>query len=149
MTRFQSLLRRLNFPPECTVEQVTPAIYLRPDLLEWQKKHAKPKQSFDDHLWSFVTPFAPPYTPKKKRELPFWQKFKKFKTGLDFTHEREWRVPHPLPFKYSKVAFVIVISYEDMAKLPSSIKDGIGRQKFLIMDICRQMEKLWPTHVIS
>lgn len=123
-----------------------PAVYLRPDFLDWQKKHTSPKQPFDDRLWSFVTPFAPEYAPKAKKTLPYWQKFK---GGLDFTHEREWRVPHTLTFDYSDIAFVIVTSYEDMAKMPKPIKDGIGRQKFLIMDIYRQIEKLWPTHVLT
>jgi len=36
-----------------------------------------------------------------------------------------------------------------MAKMPKTLKDGIGRPKFLIMDIYRQIEKLWPTHVLS
>jgi len=123
-----------------------PAIYLRPDFLEWQKTHAAPKQAFDDRLWSFVTPFAPTYAPSAKKKLNSWQKFPK---GLDFTHEREWRVPHDLKFDYSDIAFVIVSSYEDMAKLPKPLKDGVGRGKFLIMDIYRQIEKLWPTHVLS
>jgi len=122
-----------------------PAIYLRPDFLDWQKEHTAPKQAFDDRLWSFVTPFAPEYAPATKKRITSWQKFK---DGLDFTHEREWRVPHVLSFDYSDVAFVIVNSYEDMARMPRSIKDGIGRQKFLIMDIYRQIEKLWPAHVL-
>ncbi len=123
-----------------------PAIYLRPDFLDWQKSHTAPKPAFDDKLWSFVTPFAPEYAPPAKKKLESWKKFPK---SLDFTHEREWRVPHNLTFEYSDVAFVIVNSYEDMAKMPKTLKDGIGRPKFLIMDIYRQIEKLWPTHVLS
>ncbi|MDE3178839.1 MAG: terminase [Acidobacteriota bacterium] len=123
-----------------------PAIYLRPDFLDWQNDHTEPKDPFDDRLWSFVTPFAPDYAPKAKKDLPCWQKFK---DSLDFSHEREWRVPHNLTFHCSDVAFVIVNSYEDLARMPKPIKDGLGRQKFLIMDIYRQIEKLWPTHMLS
>lgn len=123
-----------------------PAVYLRPDFLDWQKEHTSPKQPFDDRLWSFITPFAPDYAPPTKKKLQSWQRFK---AGLDFSHEREWRVPHNLTFDYSDIAFVIVNSYEDMAKMPRPIKDGIGRQQFLIMDIYRQIEKLWPSHVLS
>lgn len=123
-----------------------PAIYLRPDFLDWQKKHTSPKQAFDDRLWSFVTPFAPGYAPSAKKNLQSWQKFG---NGLDYSHEREWRVPHNLSFDYSDIEFVIVNSYEDMARMPKAMKDGIGRRKFLIMDIYRQIEKLWPTHVIT
>ena len=123
-----------------------PAIYLRPDFFDWQKKHTHPQQPFDDRLLSFVTPFAPTYAPPSKKRLQSWSKFSK---GLDYSHEREWRVPHDLTFKFSDVEFVIVNTYEDMAKLPKPIKDGIGRPKFLIMDIYRQIERLWPTHVVS
>jgi hypothetical protein len=123
-----------------------PAIYLRPDFLDWQNTHTNPKHAFDDRLWSFVTPFAPAYAPPVKKKLSSWQKFPK---GLDFSHEREWRVPHSLRFKHSDVAFVILNSYEDMAKMPKPLKDSTGRNNFLIMDIYRQIEKLWPTHVLS
>ena len=123
-----------------------PAIYLRPDFLDWQGEHTNPKTPFDDRLWSFITPFAPLYAPAAKKKLPSWNKFEK---GLDFTHEREWRVPHNLSFDYSDVSFVIVNSYDEMAKMPKTIKDGIGRSRFLIMDIYRQIEKLWPTHIVS
>jgi len=123
-----------------------PAIYLRPDFLDWQMSHTQPKQAFDERLWSFVTPFAPTYAPPAKKKLKSWEKFPK---GLDFAHEREWRVPHGLTYKYSDVAFVIVNSYEDMAKMPKRPKDRIGRDNFLIMDIYRKIEKLWPVHVVS
>jgi hypothetical protein len=123
-----------------------PAIYLRPDFHDWQQSHTSPKPAFDDRLWSFVTPFAPAYAPPAKKKSASWKKFAK---TLDFTHEREWRVPHDLTFKESDVEFVIVNSYEDMAAIPKPIKDGIGRSRFLIMDIYRQIEKLWPTHVLS
>jgi len=123
-----------------------PAIYLRPDFLDWQREHSNPKQAFCDQLWSFVTPFAPAYAPPAKKKLASWQKFAK---GLDFSHEREWRVPHTLSFEYPDVAFVIVNTYEDMAKMPKTLKDEIGRDRFLIMDIYRQIEKLWPTHIMT
>jgi hypothetical protein len=124
-----------------------PAIYLRPDFYEWQKKHSSPKEAFDDRLWSFVTPFAPAYAPPTKKKSTSWGKIPN--KGLDFTHEREWRVPHDLTFEHSDVAFVIVNSYEDMAAMPKRLKDGIGRKNFLIMDIYREIEKLWPVHVMS
>lgn len=108
-----------------------PAFYVRADYFD--------KQQWADHIYTFVTPFWPPYRPKSKNKL------KSFK-NIDYTHEREWRVPHDLTFEYDDVDFVVVNTYEDMAKLPKEIKDSIGREKFLIMDNYRTIEKLWPVH---
>lgn len=66
----------------------------------------------------------------------------------DYTHEREWRVPHDFPFDYNRIEFVILNSYEDMAKFPKELKDAIGREKFILMDNYKQIEKLWPVHKI-
>ena len=119
-----------------------PAIYLTPGLLEHQKKHVgTEKQPFDDTLYSFMTPFCPPYAPKAYRDQ-FWKREK----ALDFSHEREWRVPHDLDFKLTDVAFVIVDKYEDMAAAPKALKDAIGRDKWLMMDNYARIEQLWPVH---
>ena len=119
-----------------------PAIYLTPGLLEHQKKHVGTgKTPFDDTLYAFMTPFCPPYAPKKYRDQ-FWNRVK----TVDFTHEREWRVPHDLDFNLTDVAFVVVAKYEDMAKAPKALKDAIGRDKWLIMDNYERIERLWPVH---
>ena len=65
---------------------------------------------------------------------------------IDYSHEREWRIPHTFTFKLSEVAFVILNTYEDMAKFPKEIKDEIGRNKFILMDIYENIESLWPIH---
>ena len=113
-----------------------PAIYIRPDHFEEQKE-----QGFVDHLYSFLTPFAPLYRPgwmKKKYEI----------TTCDYTHEREWRVPHDFPFDYKHIEFIILNSYQDMASFPKELKDAIGREKFILMDNYKMVEKLWPVHKI-
>jgi hypothetical protein len=42
------------------------------------------------------------------------------------------------------VEFVVVHSYEDVAKFPKDIKDAIGRDQFLIMDVYKQIHSRWP-----
>ena len=119
-----------------------PAIYLTPGLLEHQKRHVgEDKLPFDPKLYAFVTPFMPAYAPADYKEK-FWKK----QNYVDFSHEREWRVPHNLDFELSDVAFVIVASYEDMARAPKPLKDAIGRDNWLIMDNYAKIESLWPVH---
>ena len=67
---------------------------------------------------------------------------------MDFSHEREWRIPHNFTFEYDQVEFVIVNTYEDMAQFPRELKDAVGRDRFLIMDVYRNVERLWPVHHI-
>lgn len=110
-----------------------PAFYVRADLYK--------KQMWDPHLHTFVTPFMPTYAPKEKREagLPGGR-------AIDYTHEREWRVPHDFTFGLDQVEFVVVNTHEDVARFPPAIKNSIGMERFLIMDVYRQIERLWPVH---
>ncbi len=64
----------------------------------------------------------------------------------DYSHEREWRVPHDLYFDYKNIEFVILKNYDNMAKFPQELKDAIGREKFILMDNYKFVEKLWPVH---
>lgn len=109
----------------------SPVYYVRADQYE--------KQEWHEHLKCFVTPFWPSYRPKSIDEK------KSFKT-CDYTHEREWRVPHDFSFEYNQIEFIILDKYEDMAKFPKELKDSIGRDKFLLMDNYKIIEKLWPVH---
>ena len=118
-----------------------PAIYLAPGLLEHQRRHAGSSPPFHPNVWAFMTPFCPPYAPKRYKDK-FWNKSK----SIDYSHEREWRVPHDLDFRLKDVAFVIVASYEDMAKAPKLLKDNIGRENWLLMDNYEKIERLWPVH---
>jgi hypothetical protein len=67
---------------------------------------------------------------------------------VDYTHEREWRVPHDFTFDYNQVEFVILDTYNDMAQFPQEMKDAVGRDKFLLMQNYRTIERLWPTHIM-
>lgn len=111
----------------------SPVFYVRADQYE--------KQQWHEHLKAFVTPFWPAYRPKTINN-------KKTFTTCDYTHEREWRVPHDLLFEYRHLEFIVLDKYEDMAKFPKELKDAIGREKFLLMDNYRMVETLWPVHNI-
>ena len=121
-----------------------PAIYLPPGLMEHQRALVPPGTlAFHPQLFAFMTPFVPPYAPHEYRER-FWQG----KRPIDFSHEREWRVPHTLAFALDRVAFVIVDRYEDMAQAPRPLKDAIGRDNWLIMANYERIEHFWPLHYI-
>jgi hypothetical protein len=111
-----------------------PAYYVRGDHFL--------KQNWDDHVMAFTTPFWPGYRPKKLKGTEFLEG----KT-VDYSHEREWRVPHNFLFDYSDVQFVVLNGYEEMAKFPKPLKDAIGRDKFILVEIYKNIENLWPTHV--
>jgi len=113
-----------------------PAYYVRAD--HWEK------QAWDDHVKTFVTPFWPEYRPDALKSKDYLGG----KT-VDYSHEREWRVPHPLTFQLEKLAFVVLKNYEDMARFPRELKDAIGRDKFILMDIYENIESLWPQHQIG
>ncbi|WP_242401605.1 abortive infection system antitoxin AbiGi family protein [Porphyromonas macacae] len=100
----------------------SPVYYVRADQYE--------KQEWNEHLKSFVTPFWPRYRPKSIKEK------KDFRT-CDYTHEREWRVPHDFPFDYDQIEFIILDKYEDMAKFPKELKDSIGRINFYLWIIIK------------
>jgi hypothetical protein len=112
-----------------------PAYYVRAD-------HFK-KQSWDNHVKALATPFWPEYRPKKLQDAGYLGG----KT-VDYSHEREWRVPHDFTFEHSQVEFVVVKSYEDMARFPKPLKDAIGRNKFILVEIYQNIESLWPTHIL-
>ena len=121
--------------------------FLRPHLHENQqdfKSEKKPDwKGFHPELYAFVTPFCPSYAPKSYMDK-HWLK----KGFVDYTHEREWRVPHHFTFEPSQVEFVIVPDYETVAKFPKALKDAIGREKFIMLEVYAQIEKLWPVHLL-
>lgn len=108
-----------------------PAYYVRPD-------HFK-RQKFDKYLLPFVTPFSPSYRPKHMKGAYF--------ATVDYSHEREWRVPHDFPFTLDSVEFIILKDYHDMAQFPRDLKDAIGREKFILIENYERIESLWPVHL--
>jgi hypothetical protein len=126
-----------------------PALYLRPDLIrkqqdEYRHNDDATRKGFHSHVWAFVTPFVPRYAPQS-----FIDDSWSGKPTVDYSHEREWRVPHDFTFQLEQVEFIVVETYEDMARFPRELKDQIGRDRFLILDVYRQIERLWPVHIIG
>jgi hypothetical protein len=111
-----------------------PVYYVRADYFEHQK--------WSDYAMTFVSPFWPKYRSlKNDQDKDFPQ--------CDYTHEREWRLPHDLKFEYSDIEFIIMNKYVDMAKFPQDLKDAIGRDKFLLMENYKKIETLWPVHNLN
>jgi hypothetical protein len=119
-----------------------PAIYLSPSLMQYKKEHVgTDKYPFDQRLFAFITPFIPSYASREYKNT-YWKR----NGYIDFSQEREWRVPHDLTFSLEDVAFVIVDTYNDMATSPKPYKDKIGRENWLIMSNYKKIETFWPIH---
>lgn len=121
-----------------------PVYYIRPDVFNWQHEFreeidGEPGKGFSRTMYSFLTPFAPSYMPSTVYRTQW-----RGKKYVDYSHEREWRVPHNFTFDYENVQFVVVERYEDVAQMDRKLKDAIGREKFLMMDVYRQIYRLWP-----
>ena len=102
------------------------------------------KQQWDPDLRTFVTPFWPIYrSAKLKYKTPLKERI------VDYSHEREWRVPCDFKFELAQVKFVILPNYDEMAIFPKELKDAIGRDKFLLMEGYKTIERLWPVHNIA
>ncbi len=112
-----------------------PVYYVRPDHFKRQLNSGK----FDKQMWPFVTPFSPDYRPKHMKGSYF--------QTVDYSHEREWRVPHDFPFEHNDVQFVILPNYEAMAQFDRGLKDSIGRDKFILLDNYKHIESLWPVPI--
>lgn len=111
-----------------------PAYYVRNDLFN--------QQNWEGINYTFVTPYWPAFRPASKAQHD------KQSHPIDYLHEREWRVPHNFTFTLQQVEFVIMPDYPTMASFPQTLKDGIGREKFILMDVYRKIEDLWPVHNI-
>jgi hypothetical protein len=65
------------------------------------------KQNWNEHVKTFVTPFWPHYRPKVLKGDDYLSG----KT-IDYSHEREWRVPHDFTFGPANVEFIILPTYQ-------------------------------------
>ena len=93
-----------------------PVYYVRAD--HWEK------QRWDNHIKTFATPFWPSYRVSR----PSTSNLLNGQT-VDFSHEREWRVPHNFAFSPDQVKFIVLPDYGTMAAFPKIHKDAIGRHK--------------------
>ena len=114
-----------------------PAFYVRRELYDAQLRHRSKDVNgiagWHPDVWPFITPFNPKYARTQGRRY------------VDYSHEREWRVPADFHFDLTDVAFIVVDRYEDEAQMPRDIKNAVGRENVLIMDNYRRVRELWPT----
>lgn len=111
-----------------------PIFYIRPDM--WRTEIRTASSLFR----AFASPFCPSYADIGHRRRFFHGKV------CDYTHEREWRVPHDFEFDISDIAFVIVKTYDDISQFNSSIVNTIGLDNFLSMQNYQAVEGFWPVH---
>src|SRR2546426_5045217 len=105
-----------------------PVYYVRADHFQ--------KQQWSDHVMAFATPFWPDYRSKALHGTEHLGG----KT-VDYSHEREWRVPHDFYFEHTHVEFVLLKNYEDMARFPKPIKDAIGRERLILLEVYNNIER--------
>ena len=91
-----------------------------------------------ESVMQFLTPYSPEYDTDYAK--------KKYKR-VDYTHEREWRMPNSLTFSYEDIAFVIIQKHVDYDMLPEDFKVNFDRNKIIVMDNYRLVEDLWPVHI--
>lgn len=111
-----------------------PIFYVRPKLYENQK--------WNEDVHIFTSPFLPEYSNEKMRSTPNARR-------VDYTHEREWRIPNELQFEYSDIEFIILKSHKDLPFIPSTIRTLIGERKFIFMENYQMVEKIWPLHKVE
>lgn len=112
----------------------SPVFYVRADQYQ--------KQEWNNHIKPFVTPFWPNYRPKSinaKKEFP----------TCDYTHEREWRIPHDFDFDYKHIEFIILDNYSEIERIPKDILKKISNDKIILMENYKKIERLWPVHKLD
>lgn len=83
----------------------------------------------------FITKFNPTYS-NDKGDI------------VDFTHEREWRVPSDLKFEYSDIEFIVVKELKDIDDI-LLVAEELDIEKIIVMDNYKKIEQLWPTHKMN
>jgi hypothetical protein len=117
-----------------------PAIYMRQDHFAAQKK------SFASEVYPFVAPFVPQYAPPEHR-AKYWKEDRPF--PMDFTHQREWRLPAQMEFAFDDVAFIFLAIHADLDAMPQSARKALPPEKWIIVSNYQKIEELWPQHNIG
>lgn len=121
------------FKREIFRQKGNPVFYVRPSLYK--------KANLDNNpIKVFTTPFKPSYSRETLPNVPDGK-------PLDFSHEREWRVPSDMSFNYSDIQFLILNSTEDLGDFERYINQ-IGVDRVILMENYKKIESLWPVHKI-
>lgn len=111
-----------------------PVFYVRPQLHTYTKIMA-------DEVKPFLTPFQPEYSTDAMTHGI---------KRVDYSHEREWRVPSDIKFEYKDIAFVVVESLNDLKRPEiSKLVKLIGEEKFIVMNNYKKIEQIWPMHKVE
>lgn len=71
------------------------------------------------------------------------------KTPIDFTYEREWRLPASMDFELTDIAFVFVPTHTHIAAMPPRAVAALGVDKWITVSSYHKIEELWPQHNIG
>jgi hypothetical protein len=112
-----------------------PAIYMRQDLY-WEEER---EGGFLPSIKAFLTPFAPEYAPESH---------KKGGRAIDYSHEREWRVPNDLRFAVEALELITVRCHADIDYIQEKLQKSLPEDKVVVMENYRQIERLWPLHYL-
>lgn len=115
----------------------SPVFYVRFKMLNAIVKNISDNKTKESVL-QFLTPFSPEYDTDYAK--------KNYKR-VDYTHEREWRLPNSLTFSYEDISFVIIKKHADYDMLPDDFKVNFDRNKIIVMDNYKFVEDLWPVHI--
>lgn len=115
----------------------SPVFYMRKKIINIIEKYIKDSKILETILTN-VTPYSPLYeTEYMRHQIKL----------VDYTHEREWRIPTDLTFKYEDIKFLILARHEDYDFLPQEFIEVFDRDKIIIMNNYRKIEELWPVHI--
>jgi hypothetical protein len=114
-----------------------PVFYMRQDLYRAQVQQ---QHGFHDTVWPFITPFVPEYASDEHVE-EYWER-----PRVDYTPEREWRVPGDLTFEYGDVAFIVVENNRDGDAVAAIPPGNAFQGKILLTDNYSRITRLWPMY---
>ncbi len=102
-----------------------PALYIRGDI----------QKLIEQNIPMEIVPFLAPFDPDGVMNPPI---------KLDWLHEREWRLPASLEFKYSDIQYVIVANIRDAFDIIQHIgSQHIPEENYIPMDVYRTIRKAW------
>lgn len=77
------------------------------------------RDGWPEEIKGFFTPFVPRYASKEMKKLGSVRSDKSPKSdAVDYSHEREWRIPGDFSFDYDEIAFVVLKRVEDLGSIP-------------------------------
>lgn len=110
-----------------------PVYYIRADIFSSLSKKG---DIIPPKIKTFISPFSPTYRNKYQKNF--------FKPNVDYSFEREWRIPKDLSFEYSDVEFVIIDTFSDLQDINSILHNNIPINKYIVLENYLRVGKIWP-----